>query len=46
MKEQIKANELRKCPICGTELRPGHAKWDGEPTYVGYLPCINGCNID
>ena len=32
-------NELKKCPHCGTELKPAPAKWDGESTYVGHLPC-------
>lgn len=28
-----------KCEICGAELKPAPAKFDGEFTYVGYLPC-------
>ena len=30
------------CNLCGKELRPARAFWDGEPTYVGYFPCA--CN--
>lgn len=28
-----------KCKYCGRELKPAPAKHDGEPTYVGFLPC-------
>lgn len=28
-----------KCKKCGKELKPAPAKWDGEPTSVGFLPC-------
>jgi len=28
-----------KCKKCGRILRPAPAKFDGESTYVGYLPC-------
>jgi hypothetical protein len=24
---------------CGRELKPARAFWDGEPTYVGFVPC-------
>jgi hypothetical protein len=29
------------CKTCGRELFPCPAKWDGEPTFVGYSPCPN-----
>ena len=31
------------CIHCGSEMRQAPARFDGEATYVGYLPCINGC---
>jgi hypothetical protein len=30
------------CKLCGREMRPAPARWDGEPTYVGHFPCA--CN--
>lgn len=27
------------CKLCGREMQPAPARWDGEPTYVGYMPC-------
>lgn len=27
------------CEYCGTELTPARAWSDGEPTYVGFIPC-------
>lgn len=27
------------CPICNKPLQPAPARSDGEPTFVGYLPC-------
>jgi hypothetical protein len=29
----------QNCKLCGRELKPAPAKWNGEPTYVGYYPC-------
>uniref|UniRef100_A0A6M3KV73 Uncharacterized protein n=1 Tax=viral metagenome TaxID=1070528 RepID=A0A6M3KV73_9ZZZZ len=29
------------CGICDNELKPAPANFDGEPTFVGYLPCPN-----
>lgn len=31
--------EIGYCKYCGGELKPAPANFDGEPTYVGYLPC-------
>ena len=31
--------ENRYCEYCGSELKPAPARFDGEPTFVGYLPC-------
>lgn len=28
-----------KCQHCGAELTPARAFWEGEPTYVGFIPC-------
>lgn len=27
------------CENCGREMRPAPARWDGEPTFVGFHPC-------
>lgn len=27
------------CKVCGKELIPADARWDGEPTTVGFNPC-------
>ena len=27
------------CKKCNKELTPARAFWDGEPTYVGFIPC-------
>jgi len=27
------------CKECGKEVHPAPARRDGEPVYVGYLPC-------
>ncbi len=27
------------CRWCGRELKPAPAKFDGEPAYVGWMPC-------
>ena len=29
------------CFECGKELEPAPAHFDGEPTHVGYLPCLD-----
>ncbi len=29
----------RNCSVCGKPLQSAPAKFDGDPTYVGYLPC-------
>jgi len=35
--------EKHYCKQCGEEMFPAPARWDGEPTFVGYLPCKNKC---
>lgn len=27
------------CEHCGVELKPAPARWDGEATFVGFIPC-------
>ena len=29
----------KNCPVCGRKLKLAPARYDGEPTFVGYLPC-------
>ena len=29
----------KKCEHCQKVLQPARAFWDGEPTYVGFIPC-------
>lgn len=30
---------IAACSVCKRLLEPAPARWDGEPTYVGFLPC-------
>ena len=29
-----------RCPDCGRKFLPCPARWDGEPTTVGFYPCV------
>ena len=28
------------CEMCGREMRPAPARFDGEDTFVGFFPCV------
>ena len=38
-KERTPARMKKRCSECGLELTPAPARFDGEPTFVGYYPC-------
>lgn len=31
---------MKTCETCGRELSPAPARFDGEDTFVGYMPCV------